>query len=63
MGIPEAVMESVKACPPESAAHIFPNIVVVGGCACFPGMQNRLEKEIRALAPDDITVQVTVPSK
>lgn len=63
MGVPEAVMESIKECPSESAAHIFPNILVVGGCAMFPGMQSRLEREIRALAPEDITVQVTVPSK
>lgn len=63
MGIPEAVMESIRACPPETVPHIFPNIVVVGGCALFPGMQTRMEMEIRALAPDDVSVKVTVPAE
>lgn len=63
MGIPEAVMDAIQACPAVAAPHIFPNIVVVGGCALFPGMQSRLEAELRALAPDDVTVCVTVPAK
>lgn len=63
MGIPEAVMDSVRRCPPEVMPHLLPNIIAVGGCALFPGMQKRLEMEIRSLAPDDCSVNVTVPEK
>lgn len=62
-GVPEAVIESVKACPVESVPHLLANIVVVGGCALFAGMESRLLSEIRALAPDDMDVSVTVPKK
>lgn len=56
-------MESIEACPPETMPHLLANIIVVGGCACFPGMQTRLQVEIRASAPDDMDVNVTVADK
>lgn len=56
-------MESVKACPAEATPHLLANIVAVGGCALFGGMESRLQSEIRALAPDDMDVNVTVPKK
>lgn len=63
MGVAEAIVHAIGACPPGSAVHLFPNVVVVGGCAAFPGMRTRLERELRALAPDDVEVRVTVPEK
>lgn len=63
MGIPEAIMNAVRACPPEALPHILGNVVVVGGCALFAGMQQRLERELRALAPDEVEVSVKVPDK
>lgn len=56
-------MESVKACPAEATPHLLANIVVVGGCALFGGMESRLLSEIRSLAADDMEVNVTVPKK
>lgn len=61
-GIPETVIEVVEACPAEAASHLLYNIIIIGGCALFPGMQSRLQAEIRALAPDDIDIRVTVPA-
>lgn len=63
MGIAEAVFDACKACPEKALAHLLPNIVCIGGCAMFPGMAERLQKDIRALAPDYIDVSVTVPTK
>lgn len=63
MGVPEAVINSIGACADDVKPHLFPNIVVIGGCALFDGMQSRLEAEIRALAPDDVDVCVTMPKK
>lgn len=63
MGIPEAIFEACKVCPPKSIDHLLPHIVCIGGCALFPGMAARLQKEIRAMAPDHLTVNVTIPEK
>lgn len=63
MGVPAAVMDSILACPEETRPHLLANIVVVGGCARFAGMGTRLQNDIRALAPDDMDVNVTVGEK
>lgn len=63
MGVPETVMDSIFSCPEETIPHLLSNIIVVGGCALFPGMRGRLLKELRALSPDDINVNVTIPDK
>lgn len=63
MGIPEAVIEAVKSCPPEATEHLLGNIIICGGSALFPGMESRLQKEIRALAPSLYKVSVTLASR
>lgn len=63
MGLAEVIFDACKACPEKALGHLLPNIVCVGGCAMFAGMAERLEKEVRALAPDYIDVKVTVPTK
>lgn len=63
MGIAEAIFETCKACPEKAVPHLLPNIVLIGGCAMFPGLAKRLEREVRALAPDYVNVSVTVPKK
>lgn len=55
-------MESIKSCPAETIEHLLGNIVICGGSALFPGMQSRLQKEIRALAPALYQVSVKVSS-
>lgn len=61
MGISEAVIDAINACPEETRPHLYANIVVIGGTAKFPGMQSRLQKEIRSLAPELFKVKVTLP--
>ena len=63
MGVAEAIIEACRACSEKAFAHLLPNIVVVGGCALFAGMADRLQKEVRALTPEHIDVSVTVPKK
>lgn len=63
MGIPEAVLHSISACPPETHPHLFSNILLTGGSAFFPGYRDRIEKEVRSLAPDHYDVNVTLPDK
>lgn len=63
MGLAEAIFDACKSCPEKALGHLLPNIVCIGGCAMFPGMAERLQKEVRALAPEYINVTVTVPKK
>ncbi|XP_055605949.1 actin-related protein 6 [Uranotaenia lowii] len=61
MGVAEAIVDAIQACPEETKPHLFQNIVVCGGSSLFSGMQPRIQKEVRALAPDEFAVRVTVP--
>lgn len=62
MGVAEAIVDAINGCPDETKPHLFSNIVVCGGSARFSGMQTRIQKDVRALAPDEFDVNVTVPS-
>lgn len=63
MGISEAIIHSINMCPELTRPHLFNNIIVTGGNGCFPGFEERLTKEVRALAPDEFDVKITVPIK
>lgn len=63
MGIPEAVIDSIKACDEETWPHFLSNIVLTGGNAKFPGFKDRIYKEIRSLAPTEYAVNVYLPQK
>ena len=58
MGIPEAIVESVSGCDEAAQPWLYKNIVLTGGCAMFPGFKERLEKEVRKLAPNDLDVVI-----
>ncbi|XP_046996293.1 actin-related protein 6 isoform X1 [Schistocerca americana] len=62
MGIPEAIVHSISSCPPETHPHLYNNILLTGGCTLFPGFRERVEQEVRCLAPIDYDVKVTLPS-
>ncbi|XP_063241280.1 actin-related protein 6 [Bacillus rossius redtenbacheri] len=61
MGVAESIVHSIGSCPPETHPHLFANILLTGGCALFPGFQQRVESEVRSLAPEHFAVHVTVP--
>lgn len=63
MGVAEAILDACKSCPEKALYHLLSNIVVIGGCAAFSGMEQRLQNEVRALAPDYVDVSVTVPKE
>lgn len=60
IGISEAVIHSVNACPEETRPHLFANIVLMGGSAKFAGMHERLLKDIRSMAPELYEVNVSI---
>lgn len=63
MGIPEAIIDSLKACEPEVWPHLLSNIILTGGNTKFPGFRDRLFNDVRSLAPSEFAVNVTLPSK
>lgn len=63
MGIPEAIIDCLKACEEETWPHLLSNIVLTGGNAKFPGFRDRVFKEVRSLAPFDYMINVFSPEK
>ncbi|CAG9807802.1 unnamed protein product [Chironomus riparius] len=61
MGIAEATVDAINACPEETRPHLYANIIVMGGSSKFPGIRNRLQKDIRSMAPEIFTVSVSIP--
>lgn len=56
-GINEFAHASVMSCDSARWADLYSNVVLVGGSMCFPGIADRLLKELTALAPAAITKQ------
>lgn len=63
MGIPEAIMDSIKACDEETWPFLLLNVILTGGNAKFPGYRDRVYKDLRCLAPDEFPINVTLPNK
>ncbi|XP_012278622.1 actin-related protein 6 [Orussus abietinus] len=62
MGIPEAIIDSLKTCDEATWPHLLGNIVLTGGNAKFSGFRERIIKEVRSLAPSEYTVNVVLPN-
>lgn len=53
---------SVHALPPTSSPQdLYSNIVLSGGTTMFPGIADRMSKEITALAPSAMKIKVVAP--
>ena len=62
-GIDNMLYRSVMKCDVDIRKDLFGNIVLAGGSTMFPGFAGRLQKTIKALAPDNMTVQVIDPAE
>ena len=60
-GIAETIVQSVEACPDYLRAAMYQNVLITGGNARIPGFTQRLESELRSLAPSQYAVRVCVP--
>jgi len=61
MGIPEAIAYSISKCDKSAHPWLFNNIVLTGGCCLFPNFKDRVEREVRELAPHLMEVSVRLP--
>merc|ERR1712083_203036 len=60
-GIHKLAYESIMKCDVDIRRDLFSNTVLSGGSTMFPGITDRLNKEIVALAPASIKVKVVAP--
>lgn len=62
VGLHEAVMAAVYACPRYLWQALLASVVVVGGTAKLPGLEARLKRELQAVAPAGAPVGLYTPS-
>ena len=60
-GIHEIVYMAIMKCDVDIRKTFYQNIIVAGGSTLFPGIADRLEKELVALAPSTMKVKVIAP--
>ncbi|XP_072013691.1 actin, muscle-like isoform X1 [Amphiura filiformis] len=58
-GIHEILHSSIMKCNSDLRKDLYANIVLAGGNVSFPGLAERMSKEMRTLAPATMNVQVT----
>ena len=62
-GIHKSAYDSVRKSDVHLRRELYGNIVLLGGTTMFPGMKERLDKEITALAPASMNVNVITPEE
>jgi actin-related protein len=60
-GIHETVFGSIMKCDIDIRRDLFSNTVLSGGTTMFPGMADRMHKELSALAPAAMRVKIVAP--
>lgn len=58
MGIPETVALAIAECEESAQPWLYKNIVLTGGNMMFAEFKERLERELRMLAPDNMEICV-----
>ncbi|XP_019229124.1 PREDICTED: actin-like [Nicotiana attenuata] len=61
IGIHEKIYNSIMICDVDIRKDLFSNIVISGGSTMFPGIADRMSKEITALSPSDTKIKVVAP--
>ena len=60
-GIQETTYNSIMKCDVDIRKDLYGNIVLSGGTTMFPGIADRMSKEITALAPSSMKIKVVAP--
>mmetsp|Transcript_884 Transcript_884/g.2050 ORF Transcript_884/g.2050 Transcript_884/m.2050 type:complete len:379 (+) Transcript_884:104-1240(+) len=60
-GVHEATFNSIMKCDVDIRKDLYGNIVLSGGTTMYPGIQDRLQKEISAMAPPSVKVKIIAP--
>ncbi|KJA16111.1 hypothetical protein HYPSUDRAFT_47766 [Hypholoma sublateritium FD-334 SS-4] len=60
-GIHEMTYNSITKCDVDVRRELFGNVVLSGGTTMFPGIADRMQKELGALAPSSVKVKIVAP--
>mmetsp|Transcript_21274 Transcript_21274/g.27911 ORF Transcript_21274/g.27911 Transcript_21274/m.27911 type:complete len:377 (+) Transcript_21274:80-1210(+) len=60
-GIHDCTFQTIMKCDVDIRKDLYSNIVLSGGTSMFPGIADRLTKEITALAPSTMKIKVVAP--
>jgi len=60
-GLHTFIMNSINKSDESLHSSLLSNVVLAGGTTLFPGLKERLEKELSALAPEGMAVSVKAP--
>ena len=61
VGIHDICYNSIMKCNVDIRGEYYANIVLSGGSTLFPGIADRMQKEVTALAPQTIKVKIIAP--
>mmetsp|Transcript_3733 Transcript_3733/g.7141 ORF Transcript_3733/g.7141 Transcript_3733/m.7141 type:complete len:634 (-) Transcript_3733:68-1969(-) len=62
LGIADAIVQSIESCDPIYRPALYQNIVLTGGNAKIPNLKERLEVELRSIAPQNVKIRVYLPN-
>ena len=60
-GIHDTMFQTIMKCDVDIRKDLYSNIVLSGGTTMFPGIAERLTKELTALAPAAMKIKVVAP--
>ena len=60
-GIHKLTFESIMKCDVDIRRDLYGNVVMSGGTTMYPGLPERIQKEIKALSPDSVTIKIIAP--
>eukprot|EP00392_Amoebophrya_sp_AT5.2_P018542 g19101.t1 len=60
-GIHDTTFQSIMKCDVDIRKDLYANVVLSGGTTMFPGIGERMTKEITALAPSTMKIKVVAP--
>ncbi|MHA1608181.1 MAG: actin, cytoplasmic 2 [Candidatus Freyarchaeota archaeon] len=57
----EVIVDAVRKCDVDLRRELYGNIVLSGGSTMFPGLKERLHKELSELVPENVEIKIVAP--
>lgn len=63
MGISEAIVNVIQDFPTEVQSHLYRNVLLTGGSCNLANFRERVEKDVRTMAPAECKVHIKLATK
>ncbi|TPX46715.1 hypothetical protein SeMB42_g01858 [Synchytrium endobioticum] len=60
-GVSEVIVRVIESLPTDMQPGFYANILIIGGNACMQGFKERVEADLRTMAPTHCRVRVAIP--